>query len=560
VAITGAADLVVCWPVLTAFGPVCIVEIINSGGREAWMTEVSSGTSTTAGLEEEHQYVIVGAGPAGLQLSYFLQQAGADYVTLEAEDAPASFFRTYPRHRRLISLNKVHTMSTDPEIRLRWDWNSLLNDSPELLFPKFSGDYFPQADDMVRYLEEFGRLHRLAVRYSTSVQRIERVENGFLVSTPEGATLRCRCVIVATGWGEPYIPPINGIEHAVGYEDMTIDPLAYAGQRVLIIGKGNSAFETSAAILGQAAMVHLASRHPLRLAWNTKHPGDVRGQYAAILDSYQFKTLHSVLDCSIDEIRRVGDRFEVEITYTHAEGERAVLEYESVIRATGFRMNTTIFDQDCQPTMTRDGRIPALRPDWQSANVDDLYFAGTIAQDRDSRHASSPFVDGFRYNLRTFATLLRERYDGVLLPHDVAPRDPEQLTSLVLDRVNWSSALWTQFEYLCDILLLDEATGQFRHYRDLPEDYAVSRFSDFSHYYTVALRWGRDDYGDVFAIGRHPVPDRAAESAFIHPVVRRYRGTEIIAEQHLLEDLLAEWRRRDRHVEPLRAFFEKDLS
>src|ERR1700678_3433889 len=237
--------------------------------------------------EQAHQYVIVGAGPAGLQLSYFLQQAGADYVTLEREAAPAQFFRRYPRHRRLISLNKVHTMSTDPEIRLRWDWNSLLNDSPELLFPKFSQDYFPQADDLVDYLKEFQRLHRLAVRYGTTVERIERTADGSLVHTPE-ATLRCRCVIVAAGWGRPYLPPIKGIEYATGYEDMEVDPVAYAGQRVLIIGKGNSAFETSQALLGQASMVHLASRHPLRLAWNTKHPGDVRGQYAAILDSYQF--------------------------------------------------------------------------------------------------------------------------------------------------------------------------------------------------------------------------------------------------------------------------------
>lgn len=522
------------------------------------MTEVRT-SMTAAGSGQAHQYVIVGAGPAGLQLSYFLQQAGADYVTLEREAAPADFFRRFPRHRRLISLNKVHTMSTDPEIRLRWDWNSLLSDSPELLFPKFSDEYFPQADDLVTYLAEFQRRHRLAVRYDTPVERIERIEDGFAVHTPEG-TVRGRCVIVAAGWGKPYVPPITGIEHAVGYEDMEIDPAAFAGQRVLIIGKGNSAFETSAALLGQAAMVHLASRSPLRLAWNTKHPGDVRGQYAAILDSYQFKTLHSVLDCTIDEIRPVGDRFEAHISYTHAEGEQAVLEYESVIRCAGFRMDTSVFDQTCLPEMVRDGRIPALRPDWQSANVDDLYFAGTIAQARDARHASSPFIDGFRYNLRTLTTLLRERYDGVPLAYDVAPPDPDRLTSLVLDRVNWSSALWTQFEYLCDVLLLDQATGQFRLYRDLPEDYAVSRFGDVPHYYTVALRWGREDYGDVFAIDRHPVPDRARESAFIHPVIRRYRGTELIAEQHLLEDLLAEWRRPDRHVEPLRAFFAKDLG
>ena len=155
--------------------------------------------------------------------------------------------------------------------------------------------------------------------------------------------------------------------------------------------------------------------------------------------------------------------------------------------------------------------------------------------------------------------MLRERYDGVPLACEVVPPDQDRLTSLVLDRVNWSSALWTQFEYLCDVLVVDQVTGQVRHYCDLPEDYAVSRFADASHYYTVALRWGRADYGDVFAIDRHPVPDRAAESAFIHPVVRRYRGTELIAEQHLLEDLLAEWRRPDRHIDPLRAFFASDL-
>jgi hypothetical protein len=76
----------------------------------------------------------------------------------------------------------------------------------------------------------------------------------------------------------------------------------------------------------------------------------------------------------------------------------------------------------------------------------------------------------------------------------------------------------------------------------------------------VTLRWGREDYPDVFAIPRHPSPDRAVESAFIHPVIRRYRGGELVSEQHLLEDLLAQWRRPDRHVEPLRAFFAAELS
>src|SRR6266566_4198848 len=200
-----------------------------------------------------HRYVIVGSGPAGLQLSYYLQRAGADYLTLERDAAPGRFFRTFPRHRRLISLNKVHTRSTDPEIRLRWDWNSLLNDEPDLLFPKFSDEYFPSADDMVRYLAEFQRVHGLAVCYGTEVLRIERAGDGFLVHTPD-TVVHCQCVVAAIGWGLPFVPDIPGIEHAVGYEDMDVDPRSYADQRVLIVGKGNSAFETAHAILGHASM------------------------------------------------------------------------------------------------------------------------------------------------------------------------------------------------------------------------------------------------------------------------------------------------------------------
>ncbi|WP_117212090.1 NAD(P)-binding domain-containing protein [Allorhizocola rhizosphaerae] len=509
------------------------------------------------------RFVIVGAGPAGLQLSYYLHRAGADYLTLERDSVPGSFFRHYPRHRRLISLNKVHTHSTDPEIRLRWDWNSLLNDAPQLMFPRYSSEYYPHADDLLRYLADFQKTHGLDVSYATEVRRIERDGRHFRIET-DGEPIEAECVIVATGWGAPFVPRIKGIEFSMGYEDVPTDPAAFTGHRVLIVGKGNSAFETAHAILPHTSMVHLASRNPLKLAWNTKHPGDVRGQYGSILDSYQFKTLHSVLDCTIDEIRRVGDRFEVDITYTHADGETATLEYESVIRCTGFRMDTGVFADSCEPDMVRDGRLPAVGPDWQSTNVDGLYFAGTIAQERDFKRASSAFIDGFRYNLRTLTRLLRERYEGVSLAFGTVRADARTLTDLTLGRVNWSSALWTQFEFLCDVLVVDQAAGQVRHYEDLPEEYAVQRFGEGEagepHYYTFSLRWGRDEYADVFNIERHPEPGRAAESAFIHPVIRRYRGTQMVEELHLLEDLLAEWRRPDRHVRPLHAFFERGLS
>jgi thioredoxin reductase len=514
---------------------------------------------TITPADRVHRYLIVGAGPAGLQLSYFLERADADYLTLERADAPASFFRRYPRHRKLISLNKVHTGQDDPEISLRWDWNSLLNDAPDLLFPCYSREYFPSADDMVRYLADFQREHKLNVRFSTSVDRIERADDRFVVHAAD-QVFHAECLIMATGWGGPHIPDIPGIELATGYEDMPTDGEAFTDQRVLIIGKGNSAFETAQALLGHAAVLHLASPHPVRLAWTSKHPGDVRGQYGALLDSYWFKTLHGVLECDVDSIWRDGDTYKAAITYTLAEGEQALLEYDAVLRCTGFRMDTGVFGASCRPELAPNGRIPAVGPDWQSANVDGLYFAGTLMQARDLKRASSAFIDGFRYNLRTLARLLAERYDHTPLGHASLRCDAETLTATMLERVNHSSALWTQFEYLCDVYVVDQATGRIRHYEDLPEDYAVERFAGEAHFYTVTLRWGRQEYGDVFAIRRHPTPERAHESAFLHPVVRRWRNRDMVAERHLLEDLRAEWRHPVRHVEPLRAFLTAQLG
>src|SRR5262245_54699690 len=112
-------------------------------------------------------YLVIGAGPAGLQIGYFLEQAGRDYLILEAGGTPGTFFRTFPRHRKLISINKRHTGWDDPERNLRTDWNSLLSDDPALLFTRYSERYFPDADDFVRYLEDFARRWELRVQYGT---------------------------------------------------------------------------------------------------------------------------------------------------------------------------------------------------------------------------------------------------------------------------------------------------------------------------------------------------------------------------------------------------------
>ncbi|HEX6578994.1 MAG TPA: NAD(P)-binding domain-containing protein, partial [Jiangellaceae bacterium] len=320
-------------------------------------------------------YLVIGAGPAGLQLGYFLDRAGRDYVILEAGSAPGRFFQTFPRHRRMISINKPHTGHDDPELTLRWDWNSLLSDDPELRFTRYTDRYFPDADDYLRYLDDFATTHALRIHFDTRVVEVARPpvdgngSGGFLVTDASGRRYHAKRVIAATGFTEPYIPPIPGIETAERYVDVPIDPEGFTDQRVLLIGKGNSAFETADHLTEHAAVIHIAGPSSIRFAWRTHFIGHLRAVNARFLDTYQLKTQNSVLDCTIKRIEpRADGRYLVAVDYLRRDGT-AEFVYDRVIACTGFRMDATIFAPECRPELTIRDRFPELTHEWESVNV-----------------------------------------------------------------------------------------------------------------------------------------------------------------------------------------------
>ncbi|MFY9478443.1 MAG: NAD(P)-binding domain-containing protein [Aquabacterium sp.] len=194
--------------------------------------------------ETKHDYVIVGAGPAGLQLGAFLKKAGRDFVILESGEGPGTFFKKFPRHRKLISANKVYTGYTDKVRNMRWDWNSLISDDDTLLFKHYSKEFFPPADSMVTYLQDFADKLDLPIHYNRTVSRISR-HGDFRIETSNGDVYHGKRLLMATGVSLPYIPDVPGIEHAEVYTDVSVDPDDFTDQKVLILGKGNSAFETA---------------------------------------------------------------------------------------------------------------------------------------------------------------------------------------------------------------------------------------------------------------------------------------------------------------------------
>lgn len=510
------------------------------------------------GTVASFDYLIVGAGPAGLQLSYELQQAELSHSVVERDDAPGAFFRKFPRHRKLISINKVHTGIDDPEVNLRWDWNSLLADRGRR-FTEVTPRYFPHADDMPAYLAEFAETHALPIEYHFDVARIERAASGeFIVTSADGRERRARRLIIATGVSKPWLPAFPGVELCEPYTTMSVRPEEYTNQRVLILGKGNSAFETADNLMETAASIHLVSPHPLRLAWKTHFVGHLRAVNNNLLDSYQLKSQNAVLDAQVREIRREGSEYAATFAYSHADSEVEVLRYDRVIACTGFRFDVTPFGEDCRPLLDDNGRFPVMTSEWESSNVPGLFFAGTLMQYRDYKKYTSGFIHGFRYNIRSLGRILRQRYHGVPWPETTVRGTPGSLCAHVLARFNRSSALWQQPGFLCDVVQLPSAGGAARHFEDVPVDVARGAFS--GGWLMLTLEFG-PSAADPFNVPRVHRRDasRAAESTFLHPVVRHYVGSELAAEHHVIEDLGAEWREPE-HEEPLMAFLSSVVA
>ncbi|MEV0294784.1 NAD(P)-binding domain-containing protein [Nocardia sp. NPDC050710] len=496
----------------------------------------------------ETDYLIVGAGPAGLQLAYLLEQQQRSYVVLDQGNAPGAFFGTFPRHRTMISINKRHTGTSDPEFNLRMDWNSLLSDDRDLLFTKYSERYFPPADDMVRYLADFASVCGLNIEFGRRVVDIAKEASGFTATDEHGDTYTAARVIIATGVSLPNTPDIPGIELADSYASMSTDPAEYIDKRVLIVGKGNSAFETADNLMESASVVHIAGPNPIKLAWHTHFVGHLRAVNNNFLDTYQLKSQNAILDAKVLGIAEQDDRYDVEFAFSRGSVH---IQYDRVIICTGFRFDSSPFHDSCRPQLTIDDRFPLLTPAYESVDVEGLYFAGTLTQSLDFKKGTSGFIHGFRYGARALFRILESRYHGTAWPYREVSLSPAGLTAAILARVNRSSALWQQFGVLADVLTVPVA-GMARYYEEIPIGYLDSwGVGNSDDTLVVTLEYG-PDAGAPFG-GTVVLADAGPISSYLHPVIRRYRSGEIVAEHHIASDLENDWSRSG-YADRLRKF------
>ena len=496
--------------------------------------------------------IIVGAGPAGLQLGYFFQKAGLEYVIIERASIAGSFFDKYPHSSKLISINKNYTGSDNKDFNLRHDWNSLLNDEG-LIFTDYSTDYFPNKEDIVRYLNEFALKNKLNIIYDTEVLEINKDETTYTIATKNIKTDKnciytCKKLIAATGLSK-IVKPGNynikkPIKHYGEYEkDYFKNPenlLQYRNKFLLIIGNGNAAYELANLLNNVCSKILIIGKKPKEWAISTHYTGDLRATYLPYFETFLLKSNNAITSTQIMDITQESFESKYKISGI------PIYEFDDIIICTGWKFDTSIFNFDVN--LTSNNKYPLINHNYESSNNKNLFFIGSLMHSLDFKKSSGGFIHGFRYLIKYFFNINYDKNYNINNFNNV-----DQLLHHLIYKINESSPMYQMYGQLCDIFYLDSNDNSYKYYNDIHFNFYkntnIANISD-TYIFIVKLEYGKKTITDIYDFGLYVSGlGNESNSTLLHPVIYVYKNIVEMCDQqtidiiHFDEDLFADFSR-----------------
>src|SRR5215468_7682374 len=204
-------------------------------------------TSGVTAMTTHVNTVVVGAGQAGLAVSYHLTRLARDHLVLEQSDGPADAWRNH-----------------------RWDSFALNTPNWQSQLPGADDrgadpDGFKSRDEIVAYLEQYAARFQLPIRYRTRVDKIERLGRwgSYLVTNHDGSSILARNVVVAIGLHQkPKIPAFSTdfpprIKQL--HSDAYRNPHGLLPGAVLVVGSAQSGAQITEELYESGRKVYLAT-------------------------------------------------------------------------------------------------------------------------------------------------------------------------------------------------------------------------------------------------------------------------------------------------------------
>jgi len=204
---------------------------------------------------KQPKVLIVGASISGLASAACLKKQGIEYTIIEKHSQVAGPWRNH--YQRL----HLHT-------------NKRVSGLP---YKKFGSDIprYPGRQEVVNYLEDYANEFDILPLFNTEAKSIKKSNDHWITKT-NTESFQSKYVIIATGaFGKPKPVHFKGIESFTGRILHSADyktGQAFKGQKVLVVGFGNSACEIAIDLYEQGAVPCMSVRSPVNII-----PRDVLG-------------------------------------------------------------------------------------------------------------------------------------------------------------------------------------------------------------------------------------------------------------------------------------------